>query len=480
MSGVCPSDSPYSQPFFQQSPHSQGFHLSEEELSAQKAFMDNYGLVQTTGVTTLAAQVNNNSEIMQQDQLNNSTQVCKPDINNQADAMIPAQSIHGPVVSYGDNNMKTTITGPFEFDGMQSHHQIPSGDAGSMNAGYGAPFELIGYGLQHQATAAFPASQYPGPGSAVFNDGSQYSEHTYYNTQQIHGGMTGEMTVAPYQNFHQATDIVDYGVPSGMEATRFQVNNQAIHTPEGAFIAPKPEPKNECDVAELVAMAREYAKQEPGQVDAQSNDNVLSGCVDSPNTPASSKASTKPKKARKTRSSTRQKGTRVPTAMQCAPISIARDRNGKKRVEIGPTLAGDGLPQIKVHPGSDDDDKTNPLSLAEAVARPRDEQLTLPRPGVPLAGPRVKVPYLTIDDTMSREEQLRRAAHNQQISEVDRADRRARNNESARRNRERTKQAIVDAQAKVEEGQAKIKELEEKLVARDQEIKELKKHMGKK
>jgi hypothetical protein len=424
--GACLTDPSYHEPFAQQAHENQQSYLTEEELAAQNAFLGNYNFDQTPDAGYLNAHITNEWDMVYQNPLPDTMQTSHLDANNQADSH--------EVTSQAQNLYSVNVD------------TVP----------------------HQQAFAPFPANQIMG--SVASGSHPQNVENIFYNTYQIQGGATDNTDNASNQPINQVVRAVNYGIPSTMAGPKYETHDQVTMIPDSEFTATKKEPEDGLDVTELISMAQEYTKHEPERTQTPSSDNVLTGRVTRSSTATSSKTSTKAKAGRKTKSSTQPKGKRIPTAMQCAPISIPRDRNGKQRVEIGPTSAGDGLPEIKVLPVSDDDDKVNPLALAEAVARPRDEQLTLPRPGVPLSGPRVKVPYLTIDDTMTKEEQLRRAAHNQKISEVDRADRRARNNESARRNRERTKQAIIDAQAQAEVSQARVKQLEEQLAEREAEI----------
>lgn len=396
------------------------------------------------------------------------------------------------------DSMTTEPMGPFELEDTSVPRHDPISGGVNMTTG---PVELPGIGdLLQQATPLwYPADQQA--------HGLAFCHNAVQAGQQYPDGMVGVDMAAPgsSQTYGQAAPAVDFGMPWSTvaapdQAHNYQMPDAYFPMPMGMAVAPeqahnyqmygafddhlpidpqldpkleskpeikpdlkpefnaefkpefKPEFSPDSDVGDLMAMAMEYSEQK--KLEEQTSQGV--------------KAATG-RTSKKTKKPAKPKAKKGPTAMQRAPVSIARDGGVPKSVEMDVNLAEDGLPSIKVRPGSDVQD------LAEAVARPRDEQLSVSR--VP-QGPRVKVPYLPIDDTMSKEEQLRRAARNQQISELDRADRRARNNEAARRTRERARQAIVDAQAQVEEREARIELLEAQIEERDEEIMMLKKQLA--
>ncbi|KAK6198306.1 hypothetical protein LQW54_010390 [Pestalotiopsis sp. IQ-011] len=388
------------------------------------------------------------------------------------------------------DSMTTDPMGPFELEDTSVPRHDPACGGVNMTTG---PVELPGIGalLQQAPPLWYPEGQ-QAHGLAFCDSAMQAAQGAHLDVLQYPDGMVGvDMAVpAPLQTDVQDAPAVDFGMSWSTAAAPDLAHNYQIcgafdnHLPidpklefkpefnpdskhEFKFefnpdLKPefklefkpefKPEINPECDVDELMAMAAEYSEQKKLGEQASQNAKVKAG--------RASKRTKKPAKPKV------KKG---PTAMQRAPVSVAHDGGVQKSVEVDMDLAEDGLPSIKVRPGSD------VQNLADAVARPRDEQLSVSR--VP-QGPRVKVPYLPIDDAMSKEEQLRRAARNQQISELDRADRRARNNEAARRTRERARQAIVDAQAQVEEREARIELLEAQVEERDDEIMMLKKQLA--
>ncbi|KAI0159071.1 hypothetical protein BJ166DRAFT_529289, partial [Pestalotiopsis sp. NC0098] len=392
------------------------------------------------------------------------------------------------------DSMTTEPMGPFELEDTSVPRNDPISGGVNMTTG---PVELPGIGalLQQAPRLWYPADQQA--------HGLAFCHNAVQAGQQYPDGMVGVDMAAPgsSQTYGQAAPAVDFGMPWSTVAAPDQAHNYQIPDayfgmPTGMAVVPdqahnyqmcgafddhlpidpkleskpeikpniepdlkpefkpkfKPEFSPDSDVGDLMAMAMEYSEQKKLEEQASQGAKITTG-----------------RASKKTKKPAKPKAKKGPTAMQRAPVSIARDGGVPKSVEMDADLAEDGLPSIKVRPGSDVQD------LAEAVARPRDEQLSVAR--VP-QGPRVKVPYLPIDDTMSKEEQLRRAARNQQISELDRADRRARNNEAARRTRERARQAIVDAQAQVEEREARIELLEAQVEERDEEIMMLKKQLA--
>ncbi|KAI4603038.1 hypothetical protein KJ359_005828 [Pestalotiopsis sp. 9143b] len=388
------------------------------------------------------------------------------------------------------DSMITDPMGPFELEDTSVPRHDPTYGGENMTTG---PVELPGIGalLQQAPPPWYPAGE-QAHGLAFCDRAMQAAQGANLPVPQYPDGMVAVDTAAPapLQTDVQDAPAVDFGMPSSTAVAPGQAHGYQMcgalddHLP----IDPKLESKHEfnpdakpefkfefkpdfkpefklefkpefkpkvhpdSDVDELMAMAAEYSEQKKREEQASQSAKANAG-----------RASKKAKKPAK------PKVKKGPTAMQRAPVSVAHDGGVEKSVEVDVGLAKDGLPSIKVRPGSD------VQNLADAVARPRDEQLSVSRAP---QGPRVKVPYLPIDDTMSKEEQLRRAARNQQISELDRADRRARNNEAARRTRERARQAIVDAQAQVEEREARIELLEAQIKERADEITMLKKQLA--
>ncbi|KAH8680961.1 hypothetical protein BX600DRAFT_520164 [Xylariales sp. PMI_506] len=112
-------------------------------------------------------------------------------------------------------------------------------------------------------------------------------------------------------------------------------------------------------------------------------------------------------------------------------------------------------------------------TLADRVARPRDEQITSATPGTaPLQRVRInrrqtRIPWLHIDSSMTEAEQLRRAQRNQEMAEIDRAERRARNNASAAKARK----AKID---KIATQEATILALRQHVEEQDERIERLK------
>lgn len=162
-----------------------------------------------------------------------------------------------------------------------------------------------------------------------------------------------------------------------------------------------------------------------------------------------------------------------PTAMQRAPLSVSDDPD-ERRVKI--EVSEDGTPRVTLREG---EDPFQPITIAEIVARPRDEQLTRPREDespierVRINSRRSRPPYLPLEDGMNQEEILRRAMRNQEISELDRLDRRTRNNESARRTRERTRKTIADQADTIEQQNTQIQGLQRQITSHQQEIQQL-------
>lgn len=393
------------------------------------------------------------------------------------------------------DSMTTEPMGPFELEDTSVPRHGPMSGGVNMTTG---PVELPGIGdLLQQATPLWYPADQQAHGLAFCDSAMEGAQGAHLHVPQFPDGMVGVDMAAPgsSQTYGQAAPAVDFGMPWSTVAApdhNYQMPDTYFAMPTGMAVAPdqahnyqmcgvfddhlpidpkleskpdikpeikpdlkpefKPEFSPDSDVGDLMAMAMEYSEQKKLEEQASQGAKITTG-----------------RASKKTKKPAKPKAKKGPTAMQRAPVSIARDGGVPKSVEMDVDLAEDGLPSIKVRPGSDVQD------LAEAVARPRDEQLSVSR--VP-QGPRVKVPYLPIDDTMSKEEQLRRAARNQQISELDRADRRARNNEAARRTRERARQAIVDAQAQVEEREARIELLEAQIEERDEEIMMLKKQLA--
>ncbi|KAH6659251.1 hypothetical protein BKA67DRAFT_652494 [Truncatella angustata] len=185
-------------------------------------------------------------------------------------------------------------------------------------------------------------------------------------------------------------------------------------------------------------------------------------------TPAPSRET---RRTAKRKAQTKPKGKKShPTPMQCAPLSVSAEPD-VKRVKID--VEEDGTPHVILREG---EDLSQPVMLAECVARPRDEQLTRPRDGeapverVRINSRRSRPPYLPLEDNMTQEERLRRAMRNQEISELDRQDRRSRNNESARRTRERTRKTIADQAATIEAQNSRIQELQDQVAAQQMEM----------
>ncbi|KAI1876894.1 uncharacterized protein JN550_000966 [Neoarthrinium moseri] len=157
------------------------------------------------------------------------------------------------------------------------------------------------------------------------------------------------------------------------------------------------------------------------------------------------------------------------TDMQCAPITGGRAPPKKVTVDI----SDDGTPRVVTTDGEDG----GPIRLSDIVARPRSEQITAPRAGQPplkrvkINKRSTRVPYLPINDDMSDTERLRRAMRNQEMAEIDRAEKRARNNAAARRTREKREQMLANQRQTIAQQQQSIAALQSQLDAAQTELK---------
>jgi hypothetical protein len=316
-------------------------------------------------------------------------------------------------------------------------------------------------------------------------------------------------------NFPQATEIVNAPLPINQDPTVRQRKRRRTHSPEGqapvtkqefsspivvplhhhsAFIDPRlvlSDSQKHCDNSQQIPIGQAQGILAPGPQPISVYFNSASLPVEKPAAADIDKlisiareyrAAEKQKSAQssgvdttssamKTRAQRRPKGRKAsPTAMQRAPLSVDKDP-GEKNVHID--LNQDGKPRITLRKGQFPD---QPVPLSACVARPRDQQLTRTRDGqAPLGRIRVnsrrtRLPYLEIDDSMDPYELMLRAAQNQSIAEIDRDEKRARNNESARRTRERTKKALTDQKDTIEKQAQLISDLQGQVGSFQREI----------
>lgn len=380
----------------QTTPRSTNHILSEEELAAQKAYLDSYSLSHTANMASLASQINQDLNQRQRERLLGPS-VLEP-------AVVPQ-----PIISYG-------------------------GD--SSNDYLNTAAQIVAATSQHAMLAQVQANYSSSPASVDF-----------------------EMQDAPNANsvVPQAYDHQFHGFPSPVDQPMSLLTNTDVLS----YTAPPA-----ADIDRLIARAQ--------QVQQQTQMQIQQGLYDGPVACSGSVRATTVKAQAKPKA--RKSG---PTAMQRAPLSISADPNEERvRVEIGE----DGNPRVTLREG---EDPNQPISIAEIVARPRDEQLTRPRDGeapiqrVKINSRRSRPPYLPLEDGMNQEELLRRAMRNQEISELDRLDRRTRNNESARRTRERTRKTIADQAETIDQQTIQILGLQGQVAAHQQEIQQLRMELSK-
>ncbi|KAI0132607.1 hypothetical protein BJ170DRAFT_680489 [Xylariales sp. AK1849] len=122
-------------------------------------------------------------------------------------------------------------------------------------------------------------------------------------------------------------------------------------------------------------------------------------------------------------------------------------------------------------------------SLSEAVARPRHEQLSIGADGLSMV-PRVqigkqrsRVDWLKIDKDMPDEEKMRRARKNQEMAELDRAEKRAKNNASANQSRKKRIELVASQEATIVAQNEHILSLNLQIQGLNAEINRLKVHL---
>lgn len=350
--------------------------FTEQELAAQKVYLNNYGFSHTTDMTNLASHVSRDFEQRQRERL----------LDGGLDDQNPLQ----PLALACQSN-------------INGNDLVPGTERISIHNKYCSPTSTV-------------------DSLSVQNLGVEYASKAYGTVQSFQDGLNQPVTPTAQQLRNLPSDTV------------YQAHTMSNSTGLDALII------------------RAQKSTQP----AQSTPPAASGNLATKYEPCSKM----PKAKKKSQ----------PTPMQCAPLSISTEPN-EKRLNID--ISADGTPRVILREG---EDPNQPISLAECVARPRDEQLTRPRDGdepiqrLRINSRRSRPPYLPLEPGMTEEELLQRAMRNQEISELDRLDRRTRNNESARRTRERTKKTIADQAETIEQQNTQIQALQSQVAEQQQEI----------
>ncbi|KAK6085527.1 hypothetical protein SCUP515_00634 [Seiridium cupressi] len=421
---------PYSEPTNQTKPCITNSFLTEQELADQKAYIDEYGLSRTANMTNLATQISQDLDQRQRERL----------LGTGPPDQVPNHQYPAP--AYGDNVLSHN---------MEAEQQVYT------NQYYPYTLASLGEFKVPDSLELPPLKQYQQTINDYQNSGHLYASSAYETTQQGHydPSQSAFHTAQEHTSTYGASAQTPLGAqhyPKVMESSPDDLTTMTEQS------TPRPS-TTASSLDALIALARQSVPQ--GQTAATPISRTIGGRV------VKQKAKLMPK-ARKAQ----------PTPMQRAPLSISAEPDDKP---VNINIHEDGTPQVILREG---EDPNKPITLAECVARPRDEQLTRPRDGesaierVRINSRRSRPPYLPLEENMTEEEKMGRAIRNQEIAELDRLDRRTRNNESARRTRERTKNLIACQAQEIADKDGHIAELQLEIETQRKEIFRLREELG--